>query len=145
MTRNYMTSSDIEYLENYRGWFRSSMEYTVFNAPPSKEDPVFLANDLPVWLSGRLQGSRFVTLGEMVMLCENSASNKLIYEAWVNSALEHAYSASSALNHDDGKRFIAFFKASHGIKDRNENDLASESSEAVSHAYQAIYGDIHLV
>lgn len=143
MADNYLTSSDVEYLEKLKLWLRSSMEFTVLDVAPSEDDLIFLVKELPVWLSGKPPKNRFVTLGEMVKLCEDAASNKMIYEAWVNSALNNVYSALRALNIDDGNRLIAFFKTYHGLGDVDEDEMENEAREAIREAQQALYGDMY--
>lgn len=44
MADNYLTSSDVEYLEKLKLWLRSSMEFTVLDVAPSEDDLIFLVN-----------------------------------------------------------------------------------------------------
>ena len=134
-----LTDDDIVYLDKLKAWVRSSLEFAVLRKTPGEGDLVFLRCELPIFLRGK-PSDKFVTLGELVKLCEDSASNQMIYEAWVNSALDKAYSAARSLSEDDGDRFVAYFKAYHNIDD--EGALADEAHEAIEDARRALYGDM---
>ena len=128
--RNLLTDDDMVFLENIKAWMRTS------SGAPRESDLVFLCRELS--FSPRPVSNRFVTLGELVTLCNDNAGNRMIYEAWLSSALDNIYSASAALNKEDGYRLIALFKAIHGIN--SEDSLALEASEALEDARQALYG-----
>jgi len=135
-----LTEDDIVYLGKLKAWVRSSLEFAVMRKRPSEGDLVFLRCELPIFLRGKKPSYKFVTLGDLVKICEDSASNQMIYEAWVNSALDNAYSAVRALSEDDGNRFITYFKAYHDID--NEDALADEAYEAIEDARRALYGEM---
>ena len=137
--KSLLTNEDIVYLDKLKAWLRSSLEFAVLRKTPSEGDLVFLRCELPFFLRGQ-SSDKFVTLGELVKICEDSASNQMIYEAWVNSALDNAYSAARALSGDDGDRFISYFKAYHDIDD--EGALADEAHEAIEDARRVLYGEM---
>jgi len=134
-----LTDDDIAYLDKLKTWVRSSLEFAVLRKTPNEGDLVFLRCELPIFLRGK-PSDKFMTLSELVKICEDSASNQMIYEAWVNSALDNAYSAARSLSEDDGNRFIAYFKAYHDID--NEDALADEAYEAIEDARRALYGEM---
>lgn len=132
--------SDLEFLEKMKRWLRSSMEFSVSGIEPKEDDLVFLYTEFPVRLSGTLVKNTFYTLGEIVSLCEESACNTMIYEAWVDDALRNIYSASNALNLEDRDRLISFFKIRHDIFGVDEEELSIEAGVAIREAQIALYG-----
>lgn len=96
-----------------------------------------ITGELPRYLP--LDGSiKTITISEAIEVCEKSASNGMIYEAWLQSALENIYAISKALSEKDGIKLVETFKALHGIED--ECGLASQAREALNDAYNDLYG-----
>jgi hypothetical protein len=139
MQASLLTEDDKLFLSNLQSWMRSSMEFSILGIQPKDSDLVRIDGKLSPSLALKLgQKSAFVSLGELRQLSEDSAQNGMIYEAWMDSALQNAYIFSKPLQTEDAFRFIAYFKAYHEID--NEQALAAGAREALDRARQELYG-----
>lgn len=134
-----LTEDDKFFLDNLQSWIRSSMEFSILGTESKDTDLVRIDGKLSPYLTLKLgKNATFVSLGDLRQLCEESAQNRLIYEAWLHSVLQNAYIFSKPLNIEDVSRFIAYFKAYYGVED--EGSLASQASEAIEYAREELYG-----
>lgn len=139
MRVSLLTEEDTLFLNNLQSWIRSSMEFSILGIESKDADLVRIDGKLSPYLTLKLgKNATFASLGKLRQLCEESAQNGLIYEAWLHSGLQNAYIFSKPLSTGDGPRFIAYFKAYHEIE--NEEALAAEASEAIDCARQQLYG-----
>lgn len=125
------------YLSALKQRLRDALEFTFLKIPPIGSDLVMPVHQLPFFLQPKA-GEQFLTLADLTHLCETFASNRMIYEAWVSSALDNVYAAATALSPEDSRRLISYFKACHDITD--ETDLAEAAGEAIQEAREALYG-----
>ena len=136
-----LTSDDILFLNKLRSRNKSSMEFTILRIEPVEEDLVLFQSEPPLHLRKRIKNMlvhNFISIGEIARLCENAASNNMIYEAWLDSALDNVYMVSRSLCPADKDRLIAYFKNYHEIE--NEEDLRNMATEAINEAMEAMYG-----
>jgi hypothetical protein len=136
MAESYLTESDITFLAQYRLWIRASLEFQLLNVTPVADDLVWLKSTSACPYVG-IGG--FISLADLVLRCECSAGNKMIYEAWLTDALLKVYRAARCLDEADGDRLIAYFKSYHEIQD--EADLVAEAVRAIEEVRTDLYGD----
>lgn len=134
-----LTTEDIVYLDKFKKWVRSSLEFIVLGKIPSEDDLVYLQNDNPINLKEK-NSDKFLTLGEISQICEKSASHNLVYEAWLSEVLNNAYRVANSLNDDDCERLIVFIKINHGVEGKGEGELIDDAYEAIRDAHRALYG-----
>lgn len=133
-----LTEEDKFFLSNLQSWMRSSMEFSILGIQPRDADLVRIDGKLSPYLALMLgTNACFISLGELREICEDSAQNKLIYEAWLHSGLMNAYIFSKPLNTGDARRFIDYFKIYHEIDD--EEGLAELATTVLHEAAENLY------
>ena len=137
MSNSLLTESDIAYLDKLRLWIRGSLEFSVLNVKPVESDLVNINEEVPLFFKNKVRNG-FISLGEMVGVCEDAGINHMIYESWLQSVLDNIYSFSRCMGEDDFERLLDYFKRYHGIE--SERALAEEAQEALDDAMQALYG-----
>ena len=117
----FLTEEDIEFLDSYKAWLKESLAFSFGRKAPSQNDLVVTK-----------VGCEFVTIGELMSWCEKSATNKMIYEAWLDDVLNNIYSTANTLHGTDGERLLAYFKSHYSVDDPDA--LSSEASAAITEA-----------
>jgi hypothetical protein len=139
-----LNATDVLFLEKYRAWIKASLEYSINNAVPCDDDLVSIH-----WKSGslihflgvdRFPYEDFISLKELIEICEDFATNSSIYEAWLNSVLQNVYALASGLNLQDGERLIKYFKTCQGIENIDDEYIECEAQSAIQDAREALYG-----
>ena len=132
-----LLDEDIEYINKLGAWIKSSLEYSVFCSSQLGNDVLLIRDIPPCSLFFGKFNCCFVSLNEAIDVCEELALNRMIYEAFLDSALENAYTLSNMMDTCDAERFISYFKIHHHIVD--EDLLSEKAAESIKESSKLLY------
>lgn len=140
MKQNHLTLDDQIFIFDLSAHTRASMQFSILQSPPQENDLIYISGEQMPYFLPLNTCKTFITLREILTLCESKAERSMIYEEWVRDVFVNIRAAARAMSISDGARLIAYYKSCHGIDDVAAIDNAA--NEAIAEARAALYGDL---
>jgi len=137
MEKTLLTDEDTTFLEHLRIRVQGALEFSLLGLAPTANDRIALERPCPYISKGKKAGS-LLTMKDALAMCEAKASNRMVYEAWLESVMDNVHLLAMSLSHDDGCRLMAYFTATYGAQ---PDEIRAESRSALWEAAQALYAE----
>jgi len=137
MEKTLLTDEDRKYLEGLKIRVQGLLEFSLLGLTPGSNDRIVLERPCP-YIAKDMKAGSLLTMEEALALCQAVASNRMIYEAWVESVMDNVHLMVASLGHDDGRRLMAYFNAQYGA---DPAEIRVESRSALWEAARALYAE----